>query len=93
MIVHLIPPREIGIKRNISKDWPVFLAKESLSWDDDPTSKLGLEAEIRTLDRAFSWVSGSWLRASGLRASLFTYRILLKLVKSLIIASSETITI
>lgn len=33
----------------------VFLAKDSLSWLDDPTSKLGLNADMRTLDRVFPW--------------------------------------
>lgn len=33
----------------------VFFPNDSLIWLDDPTSKFGLDADTRTLDRVFPW--------------------------------------
>lgn len=33
----------------------VFFPNESLIWLDDPTSKFGLEADMRIRDSAFPW--------------------------------------
>lgn len=51
-------PMLLSVQKNKKKILPglgVFFPNDSLIWLDDPTSKLGLEADMRTLDRVFPW--------------------------------------
>lgn len=68
----------VALNVEVRQDRPVvvvFLPKESFSCVEDPTSKLGLDADIRTLESVFPWKPERSLRAaaaSGLSGSVFT---------------------
>ena len=50
----LLSVQKIFLNKNLP-GLGVFFPNDSLIWLDDPTSKLGLEAEMRTLDSVFPW--------------------------------------